>query len=110
VPCLDQLSAPSSFGGLPLNQLVEPSANLAPTIRDVAANEPDNLRIRGPILLEQGLADPTVLPALDQALSKSLAKAGDSVTYHTYVGATHSGVLTAAAADATQFLRKHRHR
>jgi pimeloyl-ACP methyl ester carboxylesterase len=108
--CLDQLSAPSSFGGLPLNQLVRPSANLAPSIRDIAANDPDNLRIRGPVLLEQGLADTTVLPPLDAALSKSLAKVGDSVTYHTYVGATHSGVLTAAAADATQFLRKHRGR
>ena len=106
--CLDQLSAPSSFGGLPLDQLVNPSANLAPAIREIAANDPDNLRIRGPVLLEQGLADTTVLPFLDQALSKSLAKVGDSVTYHTYAGATHSGVLTAAAADATQFLRTHR--
>jgi hypothetical protein len=61
VPCLDQLSATSSFGGLSLNQLVEPSANLAPSTRDIAANDPDNLRIRGPILLEQGLDDTTVL-------------------------------------------------
>lgn len=106
--CLDQLSAPSSFGGLPLDQLVKPSANLTPTIRAIARNDPNNLRIRGPILLEQGSADATVPASLDQALSQSLAKAGDSVTYHTYAGATHSGVLTAAAKDATRFLRNHR--
>jgi len=105
--CLTQLDSPTSFGGLALNKLVKPSANLTPLTKDVALNDPDNLKIKGPVLLEQGLADTTVLPALDQALSVSLAKAGDSVTYHTYPGATHSGVLKAAAADATAFLKKH---
>ncbi len=107
--CLDQLSVSSSFGGLPLDQLVRPSANLAPTVSAIAANDPDKLRIRAPILLEQGSADATVPAARDQALSQSLAKAGDSVTYHVYAGATHSGVLIAAAKDATRFLRRHRH-
>ncbi len=105
--CLDPLGAKSSFGGLPLDQLVKPSENLTSLIKKVALNDPDNLKIRGSVLLEQGLADATVIPALDQALSQSLAKVGDSVTYHTYPGVTHSGVLVAAADDATQFIKNH---
>ena len=105
--CLTQLDAPTSFGGLALDKLVTQSANLAPLVKVLALNDPDNLKIKGPVLLEQGLKDATVIPSLDQALSVSLAKVGDSVAYHTYPNATHSGVLTAAAADATAFLKKH---
>ena len=36
----------------------------------------------------------------------SLAGVGDAVTLHTYAGADHGGVLAAAAADATSFLKK----
>jgi pimeloyl-ACP methyl ester carboxylesterase len=105
--CLTQLDAPASFGGLALNKLVKQSANLAPFVKVLGLNDPDNLKIKGPVLLEQGLKDATVIPSLDQALSVSLAKVGDSVAYHTYPNATHSGVLKAAAADATAFLKKH---
>ena len=59
------------------------------------------------MLIEQGLADTTVLPPFDQQLSQELAHNGAKVTYHTYAGATHTGVLTAAAKDATAFLRTH---
>jgi pimeloyl-ACP methyl ester carboxylesterase len=104
--CLGQLASTSSFGGLPLDQLVQPSANLAPVVSALAANDPDGLKIKAPVLLEQGLADTTVLPQFDQALSQELAKLGDKVTYHTYPGATHGGVLIAAAKDATAFVKK----
>lgn len=103
--CLHQLGSKRSFGGLPLDQLVSPSANLAPLAAAIARSDPDNLKIKGPVLLEQGLADTTVLPPLDTLLSKSLAKAGDKVTYHTYPGATHATVLIKAALDATGFLK-----
>lgn len=104
--CLKQLEAPSSFGGLALDQLVSPTANLTPTIAKLAANDPDNLKIKGPVLLEQGLADTTVLPAFDQALSQELAKNDAQVTYRTYPGVTHGGVLIAAAKDATTFIKQ----
>jgi pimeloyl-ACP methyl ester carboxylesterase len=104
--CLGQLESTSSFGGLPLDQLVSKTANLAPAIKDIAANDPDNLEIKGSVLIEQGLADTTVLPAFDQELSQELAKNGAKVTYHTWPGATHGGVLISAAKDATAFLKK----
>jgi predicted esterase len=105
--CLNKLSLTSSLGGLPLNQLVQPSANLTPILAELARSDPDGLRIKGPVLVEQGLADQTVFPALDQELTQSLIKAGDSVAYHTYPGATHGSVLTAAASDATAFVQRH---
>lgn len=104
--CLGALSGTSSFGGLPLDQLVQPTANLAPAIKELAANDPDGLRIKAPVLIEQGLADTTVPATFDQALSTSLTGVGDAVTYHTYAGATHTSVLNAAAADATAFVKK----
>jgi pimeloyl-ACP methyl ester carboxylesterase len=105
--CLDQLDQPNSLGALPLSELISQSADLTPEIKALALNDPDNLRIKGPVLIEQGLADTTVIPSFDQQLSQELTKNGAKVTYHTYAGATHSGVLTAAAKDATAFLRKH---
>jgi dienelactone hydrolase len=104
--CLNALSSKKSFGGLPLTQLVSRSANLTATIAEIAKNDPDHLKIKAPVLLEQGLADKTVLPALDRQLSQSLAAAGDTVTYTAYPGATHGSVLRVAAKDATAFLRR----
>ena len=105
--CLSQLDQPNSLGELPLDQLISQSADLTPEIKKLALNDPDNLKIKGPVLIEQGLADTTVIPSFDQELSQELAHNGAKVTYHTYPGATHGGVLTAAAKDATSFLRKH---
>ncbi|MGA9857258.1 MAG: alpha/beta hydrolase [Solirubrobacteraceae bacterium] len=109
--CLSQLYPASSFGGLPLDQLVSPSADLTAATRALASNDPDALRIKAPVVLEQGLADTTVFPAFDQQLSQELGKLGDAVAYHTYAGATHGSVITAAAKDATAFLKRtFRHR
>jgi pimeloyl-ACP methyl ester carboxylesterase len=103
--CLNALSA-GPLGSLPLNQLVSSSANIAPVIAALTANDPDGLKIKAPVLIEQGTADTTVLPTFDQELSQSLTMAGDKVTYNTWPGATHGSVLTAAAKDATSFITK----
>jgi pimeloyl-ACP methyl ester carboxylesterase len=105
--CLKGLGSKNSFGGLPLNHLVKKSANLTSIIHHLALNDPNTLKITAPVLLEQGLSDQTVFPVFTQALSISLTGVGDSVTYHTYPGATHSSVLAVAASDATIFLKKH---
>jgi pimeloyl-ACP methyl ester carboxylesterase len=105
--CLTGLSSTHSFGGLPLNQLIRTSANLTSISHDLGLNSPYGLRIKAPVLMEQGLADQVVFPAFTQALVSSLTGVGDSVTYHTYPGATHSSVLAVAAGDATRFLKKH---
>ena len=105
--CESELGSKTSFGGLPLNQLVRASADLTPIAHDLRLNDPNGLKIKAPVLLEQGLADQIVFPAFTQALSVSLAGVGDLVTYHTYPGATHATVLAAAASDAAAFLKNH---
>ncbi len=104
--CLTPLDATNAAGGLPLNQTVRSSANLTALQSVVTRNDPNNLRIKGPILLEQGLSDTTVPSPLTNALSKDLTGVGDVVTYHTYYGVTHGGVLAAAATDATAFIER----
>jgi pimeloyl-ACP methyl ester carboxylesterase len=104
--CLGELSAPTSFGGLPLNQLARADANLAPVLADLQKNDPGKLKIGAPALLAQGLADTTVFPAFTEALATSLKGVGDKVTLHTYKGATHGSVLAAAKSDAARFLRQ----
>ncbi len=104
--CLQGLGSAQSFGGLPLDQLVVPSANIAPVIADLVKNDPGKLKIGAPVLLAQGLADQTVLPAFTQQLSQSLSRVGDVVTLRTYAGATHGSVLQAGQADAAQFLKR----
>jgi pimeloyl-ACP methyl ester carboxylesterase len=104
--CLGALDMPDSFGGLPLDQLVKPTADLSAAINELQKNDPGQLRISAPVLLEQGDADTTVLPPFTAALAKSLAAVGDTVTEHTYAGATHGTVLTAAQSDQAAFLKR----
>jgi pimeloyl-ACP methyl ester carboxylesterase len=104
--CISQLQSPSSFGLLPLGRLLNPTANIKQVLAALSLNDPGQLKISIPILLEQGLADTTVRPAFTEALSKSLSSVGDEITLHTYPNATHATVANAASADATQFLRQ----
>jgi pimeloyl-ACP methyl ester carboxylesterase len=104
--CLGALDKPDSFGALPLNQLVKPTADISAAINRLQENDPGELRIAAPVLLEQGASDTTVVPAFTAALAKSLAGVGDTVTEHTYAGATHGTVLTAAQSDQAAFLKK----
>jgi pimeloyl-ACP methyl ester carboxylesterase len=104
--CLGQLDEPASFGGLPLDQLVKPTADISAALSELQKNDPGELKIGAPVLLEQGSSDTTVLPPFTAALTKSLAGVGDTVTEHTYPGATHGTVLIAAQADQAAFLRR----
>jgi pimeloyl-ACP methyl ester carboxylesterase len=105
--CLGGLDQPDSFGGLPLDQLVKPTADISAEINDLKKNDPSDLKIGAAVLLEQGSSDTTVLPPFTAALDKSLAGVGDTVTEHTYTGATHGTVLTAAQSDQAAFLKRH---
>ena len=66
--CLDQLDQPNSLGGLPLNQLIDPNADLTPEIKDLALNDPDNLKINGPVLMSRGWRTP---PSSPRSISSS---------------------------------------
>ena len=100
--CLSRLGGPNEFGALTLAQLVRPGADLTRLLRVLDANNP-SLKIRAPVLIAQGTADTTVFPVFTNQLVGELRKKGDAVTYRTYAGVKHVGIVTAGAAGATAF-------
>jgi pimeloyl-ACP methyl ester carboxylesterase len=103
--CLPALGRPNSFGALAPASIFKPDADLAPLIARLNANDPEELRIKTPVLVEQGEADTTVFPAFTEQLDQQYVKDGVRVTYKTYPGVNHGGVVTAAAADAAAWIK-----
>jgi dienelactone hydrolase len=104
--CLRDLGAGSSFGGLPLNQLTRPQADLAPLTEILDANDPGTTIVDGTVLLAQGTADTTVISLFTDLLAEELETNGSRVDYRTYRGATHGSVLTASRADVAAYLER----
>ncbi|OYZ90253.1 MAG: hypothetical protein B7Y01_02890 [Xanthobacter sp. 17-67-6] len=69
-----------------------------------AQNEPGTLAISVPTLVMQGTADVTVRPQDTDASVRELCAKGNVVTYKTFPGRDHDGVMAAGAPDALAFL------
>lgn len=104
--CLSDLARPDSFGGQSPASLIRDGADLAPLIAALAQNDPEHLRISTPVRVEQGTADTTVFPNFTDALVQQYKTDKVPVTYKTYPGVDHGGVVTAAAADATAYIKQ----
>ena len=59
---------PSSWGGLPPAQIFQQGTDLAPLTAALNANDPEDLTIKTPVHIEQGLGDGTVFPQFTQQL------------------------------------------
>jgi pimeloyl-ACP methyl ester carboxylesterase len=103
--CYDALSEPTSFGGVPLNQILRTNVDLQPLLTTVGESDPEHLRPRTPIRIEQGTADGTVFPSFTKLLVDEYVANGVKLTYKTYDGVSHGGVVEAAAGDATKWIR-----
>jgi dienelactone hydrolase len=104
--CYDALSQPDSIGGVPLNQIVRSNADLTKVLAVAGESDPENLTPRTPVRIEQGTADTTVLPVFTDGLVADYTQNGVDVTYKTYDGVTHGGVVDAGAKDATSFIKR----
>jgi pimeloyl-ACP methyl ester carboxylesterase len=104
--CYDRLSADDSFGGLPLNQFIKSGGNVQPALTVVGESDPEHLRPRTPVRIEQGTADGTVFEAFSKQLADEYADNGVKVDYLTYDGVSHGGIVNSAAGDATKWIRK----
>jgi pimeloyl-ACP methyl ester carboxylesterase len=104
--CLDKLSAPDSFGGLALSELVRQGYDRKPLLDLLSANDPEDLTIKVPLLIAQGKADTTVFPAFTDQTVADLEGRGTKITYKTYPGVTHSTVLQASRKDVDRFIDK----
>jgi fermentation-respiration switch protein FrsA (DUF1100 family) len=103
--CYAALSAASSFGGVPLNEILRTGVNLDPLFAAVGANDPEKLSIKTPLRIEQGDADGTVFPSFTNQLVDAYKAAGTPVTYKVYPGVTHGGVVDSGAKDSATFIK-----
>jgi dienelactone hydrolase len=103
--CLGALDQPSSWGGLPPAQIFQQGYDVAPLTAALNANDPEDLAIKTPVLVEQGTADTTVFPTFTQQTVDEYTQHQVPVTYKTYDGVTHTQVVVAAAGDATSWIR-----
>ena len=99
--CFDgDLDAARSFGGLVPATAFRSDADLAPVLRDAAADEPGALAYTAPLLVLQGTADTTVLSVLTDGLVRQLCTKGTTLRYVTYAGLRHDPLIPASAPDA----------
>ena len=97
--CLAQLTGDDIFGNIAPNAILKPGVTTASIDAVLKAMNP-NVKIKAPVLIAQGLDDTTVFPSFTAALVAELKTSGDKVTYDTFPGLTHSGVVTDPAASA----------
>jgi len=64
------------------------------------------VRTSAPILIPQGESDTTVFPVFTSKLKDELLGLGDQVTYKTYPGVDHVGVVATGEADALAFFQQ----
>src|SRR5262249_30156973 len=103
--CLGQLSQATEFGGIAPANLLRPGADLSALNAALAAMNPA-VRSNAPIQVEQGTADTTVFKTYTDELITELTGLGNQLTYKTYSGVSHGGVVTAGEADALAFFEQ----
>jgi pimeloyl-ACP methyl ester carboxylesterase len=106
--CIGELAGPGSFGALAPSNLLRQGIDTGPATAALSELvDPEDLRIRTPVRIQQGAADTIVFKAFTDPLVEDYRKRGNPVTYRTYEGVDHGGVVTDARSvrDATKFVR-----
>jgi predicted esterase len=103
--CLGRLGQSDELGGIPPSHIERSGADLSALNPVLAAMNPA-VRTAAPILIPQGESDTTVFPVFTSQLKDELVGLGDQVTYKTYPGIDHVGVVTAGEADALAFFQQ----
>jgi dienelactone hydrolase len=103
--CLGRLSQPDELGSIKPSQIERSGADLS-ALRPVLAAMNPAVKTSAPILIPQGESDTTVFPLFTKPLVDELVGLGDQVTYKTYPGIDHVGVVTAGEADALAFFHQ----
>ena len=98
--CIPETTAPDSpFSSHSPRELVNGGAVPKSIIDAARINDPNDLRIRSPLLVEQGTADTTVLPALTTAMVARLRERGAKVTYKLHDDIDHTTVAFGEPQD-----------
>jgi Secretory lipase len=103
--CLARLVQPDEYGGIAPSDLQRPGADTSALNPVLAAMNP-LVRSRAPIQIEQGESDTTVFKVFTDQLKDELVAVGNRVTYKTYPGVDHVGVVSTGEPDALAFFRQ----
>jgi pimeloyl-ACP methyl ester carboxylesterase len=107
--CLPGLRKGDSYGPIAPADFFRADADISPVLTALGkSGDPEHLRIRTPVLIEQGTADSTVFQFTDDALVDEYRKRGNPVTYTTYDGVDHGGIVVSGAGESLKFLKAHR--
>jgi fermentation-respiration switch protein FrsA (DUF1100 family) len=102
--CLGQLGAASSFGGIAPADLF--STGAVAKLNPVLLKMNPAVKVKAPVLILQGLNDTTVFPSFTNTLDTQLKGLGDDVTYLTFPGVDHGGIVAAAQTKAASFYKE----
>ena len=98
--CIPEITAADSeFAKTAPRDLFEPGADLGPLTKVMEQNDPTDLRLTTPLLVEQGASDTTVLPPLTKAMVEGLRKRGAKVTYKLHENIDHTTVAFGEPQD-----------
>lgn len=105
--CNAEIGRADSWGGITAKDIFVPDPDLGPAIAYLRSTDPENLRIRGRVMVLQGDKDSTVLPNFTDDLVKQYEARGTKVTYGRYPGLDHGSIATDAASTtaALRYLR-----
>ena len=104
--CLGELAERDSWGGVAPAEILREGADRAPLLAAADRNDPENLKIRVPLLIAQGTKDTTVLPGFTDALDVELRDGGATVRYEKYDGVDHTGIPEAGRRKARAYLKQ----
>ena len=95
--CIPEITASDSeFAQIAPRDIFRSGIDLGDVTATLAANDPTDLTVRTPLLVEQGQNDTTVIPAFTEAMVKGLRERGAKVTFKRHEGIDHTTVATAA--------------
>ena len=102
--CIPEITAnDSEFAKTAPRDIFVQGADLEPLRKAVAANDPTDLRVRTPLLVEQGRNDTTVLPNFTEAMVEGLRSRGAKVTLRLHDNIDHTTVATAEVPQDEAF-------
>lgn len=98
--CIPEITAENSeFAQTAPRDLFAAGADLGPLTKVLAQNDPTDLRVTTPLLVEQGAADTTVFPTFTEAMIAGLRKRGAKVTYKLHENIDHTTVAFGEPQD-----------
>jgi len=98
--CIPEMTASDSpFAQLAPSAWFRDGADVGDVLKVARVNDPTDLTIRSPLLVEQGKADTTVIPTLTDEMVQALRGRGTKVSYKTYKNVGHADIVSNHAAD-----------